>query len=613
MDDIALRTKMGNVERFDYIIGVASFRGAQIIVFSEGALGIGAYHHDEGGVASGALAEYIPDVSKHAGPPIIPCDDDQLRKTSPALVGLSCSARRHRITVVTDMGDLVPCRPHNPFNASWQCATCPSEGSFRFNTQIALGDRGELLAKYHKMHPYYPSEHAQCIGDGHQQPGLSDPVTFRTSFGVTFGMAICYDICFHTPAQQLALDRGLSDVVFSTHWENEAGPPMALSVPFFQSWSRGTGANLLAANAGMGFSHTGSAIFSRGVTLASTWQPDLAHDEVLLLARVPRLQAPTPNRVDGVEVPWATSTPFSRAAPVWELVNVTRGETRTRHVLTAAGGFTCSFTYSTSRWPDRDRAQSRARTTTVQVALAAAPVAPSLSSTTIAPRPANETADAHAEGGAARSHVTNVTNVTTREDEMEVHVLMAVNGSWFVGSLPARACVMYRVPRSSLPNGGAGGASAAMRAGWLPWSVANPVNGSGDATYRIWPASAPSDLRGIVVFDSLQVTGAFEAGDVVRPMVAASYGDALAADRLELIEGGRGLLVDPLEQPLTQAMLYVNTHPPRPIFTDTAGVIGEGGAGIGSAGENRTSGHVAGADGELTPRLPSTDLQPESH
>ena len=92
----------------------------------------------------------------------------------------------------------------------------------------------ELLAKYHKMHPYYPSEHAHCIGDGHQQPGLSDPVTFRTSFGVTFGMAICYDICFHTPAQQLTLDQGVTDVVFSTHWENglqdaRLGPPLASS------------------------------------------------------------------------------------------------------------------------------------------------------------------------------------------------------------------------------------------------------------------------------------------------------------------------------------------------------------------------------------------------
>jgi len=577
VDDIAFRTKMGNAERFDYIIGVASFRGAQIVVFSEGGLGIGAYHHDEGGVASGVLAEYIPDVSRHDGPPIIPCDDDQLRKTSPALVRLSCSARRHRITVVTDMGDLVSCSPHNPYNSSWQCATCPPEGSFRFNTQIALGDRGELLAKYHKMHPYYPSEHAHCIGDGHQQPGLSDPVTFRTSFGVTFGMAICYDICFHTPAQQLALDQGVTDVVFSTHWENEAGPPMALSVPFFQSWSRGTGANLLAANAGMGFSHTGSAIFSRGVTLASAWQPDLAHDEVLLLARVPRLQAPTPNRVDGIDRPWGESTPFSRAAPVWKLVNVTRGEAHTRHVLAAAGGFTCEFAYSTTRWHDR-------------LTRGAADAGPQ-------------------DGGGGRTNTSHHEDIDL--EDMEVHVLMALNGSWFLGGLPARACVMYRVPPSNLPDGGAGGASAAMNAGWEPWSVSNPVNGSSGATYRIWPASAPSDLRGVVVFESLLVRGAFEPGDIVRPMVAAAYGNALEADRLKVVDGGRGLLVDPMEHPVTQAMLYVNTHPPRHIFDDVddggAAILHEDGRG-GGAGENGTdAGFVE--QGPL-PGRPAMDGQP---
>ena len=37
---------------------------------------------------------------------------------------------------------------------------------------------------------------------------------------------------------------------------------MSLATSFFQSWSRGVGANLLAANEGMGLMHTGSGIFS---------------------------------------------------------------------------------------------------------------------------------------------------------------------------------------------------------------------------------------------------------------------------------------------------------------------------------------------------------------
>ena len=94
---------------------------------------------------------------------------------------------------------------------------------------MAIGDKGELLAKYHKTHRYLAGS---CIGDGHQQPGGTDPKTFKTSFGVTFGMLLCYDVCFHTPAIGLAVSaEQISNFVFSTHWENEEGPPMALAAP----------------------------------------------------------------------------------------------------------------------------------------------------------------------------------------------------------------------------------------------------------------------------------------------------------------------------------------------------------------------------------------------
>ena len=110
---------------------------------------------------------------------------------------------------------------------------------------------------------------------------VPDPAYFDTAFGVRFGMTLCYDIKFHTPAQALAVSNlGIHDIVFSTHWENEEGPPMGLSVALFQAWSRGTGANLLAANAGMGLMHTGSGIFSRGEALATSWRPGSPHDEV---------------------------------------------------------------------------------------------------------------------------------------------------------------------------------------------------------------------------------------------------------------------------------------------------------------------------------------------
>ena len=146
-----------------HLLPCVAWGGADIIVFSEGGLGIANYHNDGGGVpcraacafphlpppycsqvASGGLAEPLP-----TQPGLVPCTDPELQRTAPALAALSCAARRHAITVplgsslpphdflpasgrgcqvVYDTGDLVPCRPVNPFNTSLQCSQCPPEG-----------------------------------------------------------------------------------------------------------------------------------------------------------------------------------------------------------------------------------------------------------------------------------------------------------------------------------------------------------------------------------------------------------------------------------------------------------------------------------------------------
>ena len=49
---------------------------------------------------------------------------------------------------------------------------CPAEGVMRFNTQVAIGDKGELLAKYHKTHRYLASS---CVGDGLHHQHLAAP------------------------------------------------------------------------------------------------------------------------------------------------------------------------------------------------------------------------------------------------------------------------------------------------------------------------------------------------------------------------------------------------------------------------------------------------------
>ena len=356
--EIAAAVKMGNVKRLVEHANAAAAHGADILVFSEGALGIAGFsyvdkadnktqHGDGGGVASGGLAEAIPDPATVAkgSAVLVPCTDPHAPKATPALHAMSCAAKANNITIVLDMGDKQPCAAY-PYNPNVTCSECPPEGYFRFNSQVAIGNHGELLQKYHKMHPYNPSPHAHCICDGHQQPGLHDPRWFDTSFGVRFAMHLCYDVCFFTPAAQLAMDPTLqiSDVVFSTHWENEEGPPISAGTAYFQAYSRGHGVNLLASNAGMGMMHTGSGIFSEGELLAHAWEPTNPHYEVLLVATVPKLGGkPTPNRVDKAVTPWGKD-PLTTDPPVWKTAVLKPGMSAKFTVTEPnAAAFSCRF------------------------------------------------------------------------------------------------------------------------------------------------------------------------------------------------------------------------------------------------------------------------------
>jgi hypothetical protein len=248
--------------------------------------------------------------------------------------------------------------------------------------------------------------------------------------------------------------------------------------------------------------HTGSGIFAKGEALVTSWQPDSPHDEVLLLARVPRLHRTVPNQAGGATgAPWG-SEPLSRRPPSWIVVNITEGETAVKQTVRSGEDFHCDFEYST-------RLE------------AAFPVA-----TGESPSPA-----------AAVEH----------------HALVALNGSWFGGGLPSRACVMYRIPRSNLPAKGG-------LAAWRPW-----FNGS-KPLYRDFAGTAGEDLRGEISFETLSIRGSFAPGDVVRPMLATVMG-AANGSALSITDQGRGAGVVGLRQPVAQAMLFVNTHPPEQIFT----------------------------------------------
>ena len=118
--------------------------------------------------------------------------------------------------------------------------------------------------------------------------------TFDTSFGVRFGMLICFDVFQYYPATAVREGSSATDFVMSTYWVNGmlAAPPVS-STQVQQAASRALGSNWLASNIGFGSTSSGSGVYSLGVALATTLNEEqYGGASALLVADVPMLQPP---------------------------------------------------------------------------------------------------------------------------------------------------------------------------------------------------------------------------------------------------------------------------------------------------------------------------------
>ena len=174
--------------------------------------------------------------------PIIPCGDSSFNDR-PILQRSSCLAQKYEIILVLNMGDIQPCNQ-----------SCPSDGHFQYNTQVAFSETGQLLAKYHKSHLFFEPQF--------DQPSVPDVVFFDSSFGIRFGMLICFDLMFEYPQGSL-LEYGITHFVFSSWWVNF--PPVITATQVQQSNSLIKNITILASNSGESWfnSGSGSSVFNK--------------------------------------------------------------------------------------------------------------------------------------------------------------------------------------------------------------------------------------------------------------------------------------------------------------------------------------------------------------
>jgi len=183
-----------------------------------------------------------------------------------------------------NMGDFVPC--------TVGVGGCPEDGRWQYNTDVVFSEQGKILAKYHKSHLYFEPEF--------DQPPVPEPQNFTTSFGVTFGIMICFDIMFPYPQLYYA-QANITNLIYSTWWVNT--PPYFSANQVQLAWSRDTGSNLLASGIGLNYYTSGSGIYTAGTPLEFYFNPTWNPSQKLLVHSLPK-NPNTTNKEKEVEDKW---------------------------------------------------------------------------------------------------------------------------------------------------------------------------------------------------------------------------------------------------------------------------------------------------------------------
>ncbi|CAL1531289.1 unnamed protein product [Lymnaea stagnalis] len=235
--DEALINMKKNIDVYRSQAAVAKLQGADILVFPEDGL----YGFTFTRESIYPYLETIPDPRLETWSP---CSDPHRHSDTDILRALSCIAKHSSLYLVANMGDKQPC------DASTE-PKCPKDGRYQFNTNVAFGPDGTLLARYHKFHLFFEPQF--------DTPDL-ELVHFDTPFG-RFGMLVCFDVLFKEPGVPMVTENNISNIVFPTAWMDAL--PLLSALGFHSSFARGLGVNFLSADIHLpGSRFHGSGIYS---------------------------------------------------------------------------------------------------------------------------------------------------------------------------------------------------------------------------------------------------------------------------------------------------------------------------------------------------------------
>jgi len=228
--------KAASVSAYDAYTAEAARQGAEIVVFPEYGI-TGFFRYPKHSWVSSGYTETIPN---EVG--AVACDVPERFPDAPAVVSLSCTAKKYGVVVVMNLMEYT--------------------GGMMYNTNVALDSDGAYLAKYRK-HNLWGGE------GGNVDSGPLEHVSFKTKFGETFGMFICADLMYQHPALDLVRS-GIKNFVMSLAWSNEMAQMQAIA--YAQGWTIANRVNLVFANH-HGAHESGSGILVSGVPVAQYYHP----------------------------------------------------------------------------------------------------------------------------------------------------------------------------------------------------------------------------------------------------------------------------------------------------------------------------------------------------
>ncbi|XP_014254899.1 vanin-like protein 2 [Cimex lectularius] len=235
---------IANANKYAEVMKMAALNKVDIIVFPE----IGLMNYDR------SVFVEVPDPEKK----VTPAEDST---QDLVLQIISKAAKDNSMYVVVNLHEI-----HNASEIT------------KYNTNVVLDRSGTIIARYRKFNLF-----GEAYLNITKEPEIE---TFTTDFGVKFGMFICFDILFASPAFDLARMKDVHDIVFPSAWFSEL--PFLTAIQAQSSWSFATDINLLAANHNdVILKGSGSGLY-RGLRMSPTTSQTNLEGTFVIIGKMPK-------------------------------------------------------------------------------------------------------------------------------------------------------------------------------------------------------------------------------------------------------------------------------------------------------------------------------------